>query len=237
MSTQIQRQQAIAETLKKRRSELGMSQGQVARAVSDLLGGEIFRQQSYAAIEAGRTKHSKFLPQIARALGLAPESIDPAVQPREGVEEACPQYVDRASVVGPAVKKLPVIGSVAAGAWCEAIDNFQPGDAEEWIDAPGPVGPNAFVLRIEGVSMCNPADSVSFNDGDKVVIDPSKEAKSGDYVVAKLTGSNSVTFKRLRQDSGEWYLEATNPDWKPRYIQINEEWQLCGRAMWKVQQL
>lgn len=214
-----------------------MSQGQVARAVSDLLGGEVFRQQSYAAIEAGRTKHSKFLPQIARALGLPPETLDPTAKRQEMVRETGLPYGDHASVIGPAVRKLPVIGSVVAGAWCEAIDNFQPGDAEEWIDAPGPVGPNAFVLRIEGVSMYNPADPVSFNDGDKVVIDPSREAKSGDYVVAKLTGSNSVTFKRLRQDSGEWYLEATNPDWKPRYIQINEEWQLCGRAMWKVQKL
>lgn len=130
-----------------------------------------------------------------------------------------------------------MIGSVAAGAWCEAVDNFQPGDAEEWIEAPGPVGPNAFVLRIEGFSMHNPNDPVSFTDGDKVVIDPSKEAKSGDFVVAKLTNSDAVTFKRLRHEDGQWYLEAINPDWKPRYIHITEEWHICGRAMWKVQQL
>lgn len=236
MNTQSQRHQAIAEILKSRRHELGLSQGQVAQAVSNMLGGEIFRQQSYAAIESGRTKHSKYLPQIARVLSLSPDALDPT-QAKDFVQQSVMPHADRASVIGPAVRKLPVIGSVVAGAWCEAIDNFQPGDAEEWIDAPGPVGPNAFVLRIEGVSMCNPADAVSFNDGDKVVIDPSREAKSGDFVVAKLTGSNAVTFKRLRQEAGEWYLEATNPDWKPRYIQINEEWQLCGRAMWKVQQL
>ena len=130
-----------------------------------------------------------------------------------------------------------MIGSVAAGAWCEAVDNFQPGDAEEWIEAPGPVGPRAFVLRIEGFSMHNPNAPVSFTDGDKVVVDPDKEFKSGDFVVAKLAASNSVTFKRLRQEDGEYFLEALNPDWNPRYIRITEEWHICGRGMWKVQQL
>lgn len=237
MTTQTQRQQVIADLFKKRRTELGMSQGDVAAGVRALLGGAAFTQQSYAAIEAGKTKHSKYLPQIARVLGIPPQAVDPASPGPKLVRDVSIPYGATAAVIGEAGRKLPVIGSVAAGAWCEAIDTFHPGDAEEWIEAPGPVGPNAFVLRIEGFSMHNPTDPVSFTDGDKVVIDPSKEAKTGDFVVAKLVNSNSVTFKRLRQEDGQWYLEAINPDWKPRYIHLAEEWHICGRAMWKVQQL
>lgn len=236
MNTQTERKRVIADLLTKRRNELKLSQGEVASRVRALLGGAAFTQQSYAAIESGKTKHSKYLAQIARVLGIPPQAIDPVGLGLDPTQEASSQY-GGAILIGQAERKLPVIGSVAAGAWCEAVDNFHPGDADEWIDAPGPVGPNAFVLRIEGFSMHNPNNPISFNDGDKVVIDPSREATPGDFVVAKLTSSNSVTFKRLRQEDGMWFLEALNPDWKPRYIQLTEEWQICGRGMWKVQQL
>lgn len=102
---------------------------------------------------------------------------------------------------------------------------------------PGPVGPRAFVLKIDGISMFNPNGPVSFADGDHVVIDPDANPAPGDFVAARLTSSNRVTFKRLRQDEGEWYLEAINPAWEPRYIRMTEEWHICGKAKWKVQRL
>ncbi|WP_254789119.1 LexA family protein [Azotobacter beijerinckii] len=129
-----------------------------------------------------------------------------------------------------------MIGSIAAGAWCEAIA-LQPSDIEDWIESPGPVGPRAFVLKIDGISMYNPGGPVSFADGDHVVIDPDVDPLPGDFVAARLANSNRVTFKRLRQDEGEWYLEAINPAWEPRYIRMTEEWHICGKAKWKVQRL
>lgn len=237
MNTPAERQNALAELFKKRRNELGFSQGHVAAGVRDLLGGAVFTQQSYAAIESGKTKHSKYLPQIARVLGLPLEVAGLETPAPNSVRENVIPYGDLATVIGETGRKLPVIGSIAAGTWCEAIDLFQPGDAEEWIDSPGPVGPRAFVLKIEGISMFNPTGAVSFSDGDRVVIDPSIEARPGDLVAAKLSSTNHVTFKRLQQEGGEWYLEALNPDWSPRYIHMTEDWHICGKAMWKVQKL
>lgn len=237
MNTASQRQKVIADLIKQRRLALKMSQEDVAAAVRQLLGGEVFKQQSYAAIESGRTKHSRYLAQIARVLGIPPKALDPASPGPNMVRETVIPYGDQSRVIGQAGRKLPVVGSVAAGTWCEAIDMFQPGDAEEWIESPGPVGEGSFVLQIDGISMYNPDGSVSFSDGDRVVVDPTKEAASGDFVVAKLTSSDRVTFKRLRQEDGEWYLEAINPKWEPRYIRITEEWHICGKAMWKVQKL
>lgn len=129
-------------------------------------------------------------------------------------------------------RKLPVIGSIAAGTWCEAVDNFNPGDADEWIEAPGPVGPNAFILRVDGISM-----EPLFNAGDKVVIDPALEAQPGQYVVAKRLSDHGVTLKQLRQEGSEFYLYALNPNWPERIIRLTEEWHICGRARWKIVEL
>lgn len=237
MSTPTERHKVIADLFKRRRLELKMSQAAVAAGVQELLGGEAFKQQSYAAVEAGHTKHSKYLAQIARVLGIPAAAVDPSAPGPSLVSETRIPYGEKASVIESTGRKLPVIGSIAAGTWCEAIDEFQPGDAEEWIEAPGPVGPRAFILVIEGISMRNPGGPVSFEDGDRVVIDPSIEAMPGNFVAAKLASSNRVTFKRLQQEEGQYILEAINPDWEPRYLRMTEEWHICGKAMWKVQKL
>jgi len=129
-------------------------------------------------------------------------------------------------------RKLPVIGAIAAGAWCEMKGSFDPTHAEEWIDAPGPVGPRAFILRVEGISM-----EPKFFEGDKIVIDPSLEAAPGHFVAAKRTRDEAATLKQLKQEGNEFYLYALNPDWPERIIRMNEEWSICGRARWKITDL
>lgn len=129
-------------------------------------------------------------------------------------------------------RKLPVIGSIAAGAWCEAKGGFDATEAEEWVDAPGPVGPRAFILRVEGISM-----EPKFFEGDKIVIDPSLEALPGHYIVAKRTRDQAATLKQLKEEGGELYLFALNPDWPQRIIRMTEEWVICGRARWKISDL
>lgn len=139
---------------------------------------------------------------------------------------------NNATVLSHTGRKLPVMGSIAAGAWCEPDANFDPREAEEWIDAPGPVGPRAFILRVEGMSM-----EPKFVEGDKIVIDPSLEALPGHFVAAKRTRDQAATLKQLRQEGGEQFLYAINPDWPERIIKMSEEWTICGRARWKISDL
>ncbi|WP_397452507.1 LexA family protein [Pseudomonas sp. NA-150] len=129
-------------------------------------------------------------------------------------------------------RKLPVMGSIAAGAWCETEDGFDPKDTKEWIDAPGPVGPRAFILRVEGVSM-----EPKFMEGDKIVIDPSLDALPGHFVAVKRSNDQAATLKQLKQEGNEQYLYALNPDWPERIIRMTEEWNICGRARWKISDL
>lgn len=139
---------------------------------------------------------------------------------------------NNATILSHTGRKLPVIGSIAAGTWCDASNNFDARDAEEWIDAPGPVGPKAFILRVEGMSM-----EPKFKEGDKIVIDPSLEALPGHYVAAKRSSDQAATLKQLRQEGKEKYLYALNPDWPERIIRMSEEWTICGRARWIISDL
>lgn len=210
----------------------GLTQQQLAEAAGT-------SQTTIQKLCSGKTRESKKLNAIAKALQMSAEWLatgEPPAAPQLPTTAAVIPSDEAATVLGKAGRKLPVIGSIAAGAWCEAVA-LQPDAVEEWIESPGPVGPRAFVLKIDGISMYNPGGTISFADGDQVVIDPDVEPLPGDFVVARLTNSNRVTFKRLRQDEGECYLEAINPAWEPRYIRITEDWHICGKAKWKVQRL
>jgi len=165
--------------------------------------------------------------QIARELEKALNLHEGYLDMPYGVGE-----FNNATVLSHTGRKLPVIGSIAAGSWCEGQGSFDPRDAEEWIDAPGPVGPSAFILRVEGVSM-----EPKFMEGDKIVIDPSLEALPGHFVAAKRVRDEAATLKQLRQEGIERYLYAVNPDWPERIIRMTEEWNICGRARWKISDL
>lgn len=176
---------------------------------------------------AGKNPSKGIGDQIARELEVALELPNGYLDMSYGPDES-----GNAVVLNATGRKLPVISSIAAGSWCEAIDNFHPGDADEWIEAPGPVGPNGFILKIEGISM-----QPVFFEGEKIVIDPSLEARPGHYVVAKRASDQAVTFKQLRYEDGTHFLYALNPDWPDRVIKLTEEWTICGRARWKITEL
>ncbi len=129
-------------------------------------------------------------------------------------------------------RMLPVIGEVQAGEFCEAVDNFQPGHADEWVEAGGPAGPRAFVLVVNGFSMFP-----LLAPGEKVVFDPDMQWAPGNIVLAKRISDQSVTIKRLCRDGNEYFLQATNPDWPDKFIKLNEEWMVCARARRKIVEL
>lgn len=194
------------------------------------------------------------LTDIAERLGKAPAQVSAfgGKNPTKGIGDLIARQIEKAldlhqgyldmpyaigefnnaTVLSHTGRKLPVMGSIAAGLWCETNGSFDPVDAEEWIDAPGPVGPRAFILRVEGISM-----EPKFVEGDKIVIDPSLEALPGHFVAAKRTRDQAATLKQLKQEGTEQYLFATNPDWPDRIIKMTEDWTICGRARWKISEL
>ena len=190
--------------------------------VAELLGKAPAQVSAFAGRNPTKGIGNQIAREIERALGLPSGYLD---IPFEKLNDALAFQ----QVAG---KKLPVIGSIAAGAWCEPDFSFDPRYAEEWMEAPGPVGPKAFILRMEGISM-----EPKFSEGDKIVVDPSLESLPGHYVVARRARDEAVTLKQLRQEGTEKYLYALNPDWPERIIRLTEEWSICGRAKWKITDL
>ena len=118
---------------------------------------------------------------------------------------------------------LPLISWVQASNCSEVIDNFAPGDAEDWIPCPRNHGPNAFYLRVSGESMFDPTGPKSYAPGDLIAVDPAREAINRSMVVVRLDHENRATFKQLLMDEdGTVMLKALNPNWKDRVFPIPE---------------
>lgn len=115
----------------------------------------------------------------------------------------------------PILRQIPIISWVRAGSWSEVEDQFHPGDAEDWIYTTATNHPNAFALVVKGDSMLP-----KFCDGDTIIVDPGREAISGDHVIAK-NGDGEATFKQLIIDGRNVYLRPLNTE-------LYKQWDMTG---------
>ena len=105
---------------------------------------------------------------------------------------------------------LPLVGRVAAGAPLLAAANIE---ARYRID-PDLFSPRAdYLLRVKGLSMRD----AGILDGDLLAVHKTAEARSGQIVVARLSGlpGDEVTVKRLQRRGRDVLLVAENPDFAP----------------------
>lgn len=128
---------------------------------------------------------------------------------------------------------VPLISSVQAGSWTEIAEVMEINDAEDWLPCPVKHGRNTFCLRVEGESMKNPGFKPSYDPGDIIFVDPDRCAQPGDRVVVKLDDQLQATFKQYVEEDGRKLLKALNPDWRPRYIDINGNASICGVVIGK----
>lgn len=139
---------------------------------------------------------------------------------------------------GPDIRgKVPLISWVQAGHWTEVIDNFAPGDAEEWLPCPCSHSDQAFALRVRGESMYNPHSRPSFADGDLIYVDPQRAAQHRSLVVVRLEDRREATFKQLIIEGDKSYLKALNPAWPEPMIEINGTATICGVVIFKGERL
>lgn len=131
------------------------------------------------------------------------------------------------SYVGPYKKSssYPVISSVQAGSWCEAIEPYTLKDIDLWLESDAHVQGDAFWLLVDGDSMTAPV-GLSIPEGTFVLFDTGREPINGSLVIAKLSESNEATFKKLVIDGGQKYLKGLNPQWP--VIQVNGNCRIIG---------
>lgn len=125
-------------------------------------------------------------------------------------------------------KRYPVISSVQAGAWAEAVEVYTLSDIDLWLDSDTHIQGNAFWLRVDGESMTAPA-GLSVPEGIYVLFDTGRSVTNGSLVIAKMVDANEATFKKLIIDGGQKYLRGLNPQWP--MVLINGNCKIIGVAV------
>ena len=123
---------------------------------------------------------------------------------------------------GPDIEgRVPLISWTTAGHWADIVDNFQPGDAEDWIPVTISVGPRAYALRIRGDSM-----EPVIPDGAIVIVDPDAEPHHRSVVIVRQKQDTEATCKRLMQEGSRWYLQPDNPRYQA--MELAPDAVICG---------
>ncbi|RBO82593.1 LexA family protein [Marinomonas aquiplantarum] len=204
----------IAERVKQQRTHLKLTQAELAKVVG-------ISQQSLQKIEDGRTHNPRKLLELSNALECSPEWLQFGIVANSDESSS---NVTSAPFGFPS-KKLPVISHVQAGSWGEAVDYRDLGDDIEWQESPSSASENAFWLKVVGDSMTS-SSGQSIPEGHLILVDPNIAADNGSLVIAKLEGTDEVTFKKLVIDAGHKYLKPLNPEY--RSIEINGNCRIVG---------
>lgn len=226
----------------------GISQADLARAckisavsVNNWLSGETRSLKAATAIAAAEALGVNLI-WLSFGRGEMVDRHDANTDPNPPQQPAHPTAIPgHLSNIGPGPDirgAVPLISWVQAGDWCGIVDNFAPGDAEEWLPCPVPHGPRTYVLRVRGESMWNPHVRPSFADGDLIFVDPDKDAIHGSMVIVRLDDKHEATFKRLVIEGDQRYLRAINPAWPEPIIQINgNAATICGVVILKAERV
>ncbi len=150
--------------------------------------------------------------------------VAPAATPISGGEG------DGLSNVSPASQpnryyRFPVVSSVVAGGWGDAIQAYEPGAEDRFEKTDTKVKGPAFWLEVEGDSMTS-LSGPSIPEGMLILVDTGIEPQPGHLVVAKLDTEEKATFKKLVQDGGKLYLKPLNTGYNP--IEINGNCRIIG---------
>lgn len=121
-----------------------------------------------------------------------------------------------------------MISWVAAGARAESPDNFEPGDAEEWLQSTENAGPGGYWVRVKGKSMVSDTPP-SFPEGTPILVQPEGfDLISGKFYIFKHQ-DGETTFKQYTQDAGRRYMTPLNKEFKQ--VDIDDDWRVIGRVI------
>jgi repressor LexA len=99
-------------------------------------------------------------------------------------------------------RALPLVGTIAAGAPIEAIEDREEIDLERLFETRN----EAYVLKVRGNSMIEE----QIRDGDYVVVERRETARNGETVVA-LLDDGEATLKKFYKEGNRIRLQPANP--------------------------
>jgi phage repressor protein C with HTH and peptisase S24 domain len=202
----------IGERVRARREALGKSQDWLAEAAGT-------SQATIDKIEHGRSRRSKFLPNVFAALGLPLEelaSVGMAVTSQERNE-----VQGRLTVPVAPSRDLPVYASAEGGPGGTIFST----DPIEFVSRPDPLAnvKDSYAMYVVGDSM-----SPAFEQGDLILVHPHLPYRTGDDVLIYRIehGQYEAAVKRLRKATTEqWQLEQFNP--AKHFSLPRRQWPTC----------
>ncbi|WP_456295253.1 helix-turn-helix domain-containing protein [Vibrio sp. AK197] len=203
--------------VKARLKELGITQEKLAEMVDVTPGGMGHWLNK---------RREPTLEQIAKILNAL--SLDKLILNSDGTLEYPQELISNVtpSNIQPNYQQnFPVLSSVQAGAWTEAVEPYRPEEIEEWFQTTERTSGRCFWLRVQGDSMTS-SSGVSFPQDTLVLVDTEKEAQNGSLIVAKLTEVNEATFKKLVIDAGQKFLKPLNSSYPS--LPINGNCKIIG---------
>ncbi|WP_158594547.1 LexA family protein [Ralstonia pseudosolanacearum] len=218
----------FGERLREARKDAKLTQPQLAQKAG-------IAQSTISDAERGVHSGSVHVAALAAACGvsalwLAEERGPKYPTPTGARGRAVTSAADKTNVEeGPSLsgRRYPLISWVQAGMWTDIIDNFAPGDADEWKDCSKDLGKSGYCLRVKGDSMTDVGGQYSFPEGMILYVNPDLQANPGDFIIVRRD-NKEATFKRLVSVDGELYLLALNPNWPNRYLKLTQDDQICG---------
>lgn len=189
---------SLAKNLKVAREALDISQKALAKQIG-------MEQQTYHAIESGKTKQPRKLDKIAEALGTTAE----ALQYGHFKLGERPGTYNVTGVPAHRLHPWPLASWVSAGLRAEAIEPYENGDAPT-IEFETEPGQRDIALQVRGDSMLRP-DGSGFPDGCYIAVRPTRKPKSGDFVVVRFANTDEATFKQFMLDGPIKVLKPLNP--------------------------
>lgn len=125
------------------------------------------------------------------------------------------------------ILSAPILGSIPAGGPVMVEEHI-----EEWVNLPQTLvrgRKDVFLLKVRGDSMIG----AGILEGDLVIVKPTREAKSGDIVVALL--HDEATVKSFVEVNGRRYLKPENPKYANLYP--DDEWIIQGKVVGVIRKL
>jgi len=198
-----------------RRREAGLSQP----ALADRVGCS---QQLIAALEAGATKRTKFLPRIAAALGVEPGQLDPDYA-----------HFGRFASVPPvspvmAGRDFPIYAAEERGEGQMVLS----ADPVDFMQRPWPVirVNDAYGLYVVGESMVP-----EYRPGDIAIVNPHIPVVADEVYIFRQ-GRSQATIKHLaRALADTWHVRQWNPPEgsDKDFILSRIDWPTCHRVLGK----
>lgn len=231
----LARMNTLSERLKAARKHAGLTQKQLAEKAG-------VEQPLISQLETGKNSQSVHLIRLASVCGVSALWLESgagdmtASKPFIGVREEAKHYGSGEGLgnVLPMLqptrqaKEYPLISWVAAGARAESPDNYEPGDAEEWLQSTENAGPGGYWLQVKGKSMVSDTPP-SFPEGTPILVQPEGfDLISGKFYIFKhLEGE--TTFKQFNRDAGRSYLTPLNSSFEQQAF--DDQWRAIGRVI------